>query len=304
MADSICPVCLATFPSSDVRREHLRTGHPGYTLTWTGGVATLIDPAGTARRINRVDFRHMRARARAGTREGEGQAETPPPAEEAPGEPQDGQPAPRVGRQRPPGPDAMAAVSRATLEGALDEATLADILRTLSEAISDWDGAGPEGALSRMEAATAAHLLYDATLEQVQRRFHGDVSRFKAALAVLVILLGKGRIHARALDRRRRGIVAPPPAPAPILPEPVVAEPATEAPAASVIPVILPAPPSSSPQVGHAIAAEPGQDAGFVPMTPAELARRQSAWAQSQSPATPLPPQVRESAIDRIYGLE
>lgn len=99
------------------------------------------------------------------------------------------------------------------IRDALPVATLADILVALSRSISDMDGAGEAGVLSPIQATQIAVLLYDSTIDLVVTRFNGDVTRFKAGLAVVLVLLSKGTIHARAIrakvaERRAAGIAA------------------------------------------------------------------------------------------------
>jgi len=95
----------------------------------------------------------------------------------------------------------------------LDEATLAGLVHGLSVALSEADGAGEAGHLSKIQCAQVAHLLYDPTIEFVVNRFGGDVNRFKAGMAVLLILIGKGAVHGRAIRDRvaeRRARIAGP----------------------------------------------------------------------------------------------
>ena len=326
MADSLCPVCLARFPSPKVRTAHLHDEHDGTTLTWAGRLATITAPDGTTRTLSMRDFRTLRAG---------GSGEASPPA--TPGTVADASPdsqsaesgdpspeprTPRVGKpaERPKADPINRAISRQSVEDALTRATLAELIRSLSRAISEWDGAGERGVFSATEAATIADLLYDQTVDVVLRRFAGDVSRFKAALAVLIIAAGKGRIHAAAIAERQRRIRAGLP-PAPVLPV-QSAEPITE-PAAEPGPaIIMPFPTGPN---GHSVplpfaivegvsgyqppAPQPAQpDAGgaFVPMTPAMLAERQAAWARDNAPtdnrtAAALA-NAGPSAIDRIFG--
>lgn len=316
MADSLCPVCLARFPSPKVRTAHLHDEHDGTTLTWAGRLATITAPDGTTRTLSMRDFRTLRAG---------GSGEASPPA--TPGTVADASPdsqsaesgdpspeprTPRVGKpaERPKADPINRAISRQSVEDALTRATLAELIRSLSRAISEWDGAGERGVFSATEAATIADLLYDQTIDVVVRRFAGDVSRFKAVLAVCIIAAGKGRIHAAAIAERQRRIRAGlPPAPVlPVQPAETPAEPAAEpgpgiimpfptepVPTVAMLPGI-PTPPPAQPDAGGA----------FVPMTPAMLAERQAAWARDNAPtdnrtAAALA-NAGPSAIDRIFG--
>lgn len=85
---------------------------------------------------------------------------------------------------------------------ALPISTLADMLQALSRSISEMDGAGEAGVLSPIQSVQVASLLYDATVDLVVDRFGGDVTRFKAGLAVLIVLIAKGRVHAVAISAR------------------------------------------------------------------------------------------------------
>ncbi len=88
---------------------------------------------------------------------------------------------------------------RDSIRDALPMQTLADLLHSLSIAVSEADGAGPAGYLSPIQCTQVAVLLYDSTIDLVADRFNGNVSRFKAAMAVVVILASKGTVHARAI---------------------------------------------------------------------------------------------------------
>ena len=311
VTDSLCPVCLAHFPTPKARTEHMHADHDGTTMTWRGRVATITASDGSTRELSMRDFRTLRAGGSAGD------SMTPPPAEqqeapvpptESPAEPR----TPRVGRpaERPKADPVNRAISRQNVEDAMTRATLAELFRSLSRAISEWDGAGERGVFSATEAATIADLLYDQTIDVVVRRFAGDVSRFKAVLAVCIIAAGKGRIHAAAIAERQRRIRAGlPPAPVlPVQPAETPAEPAAEpgpgiimpfptepVPTVAMLPGI-PTPPPAQPDAGGA----------FVPMTPAMLAERQAAWARDNAPtdnrtAAALA-NAGPSAIDRIFG--
>ena len=101
-------------------------------------------------------------------------------------------------------PEARAESTREAVAQALTTEVLADLMVSLSRALSELDGAGEAGVLSRVQAAQVAVLLHDATVDFVIERFRGDVTRFKAAMAILVMLLAKGTIHARAIRDRVR----------------------------------------------------------------------------------------------------
>lgn len=174
--------------------------HPEYSVRTGHGLIVITAPDGTERRLTGADFRTLNRRLR-----------SEPPAEPA------AEPEPAPVQERvwiepgpvpvpeppvaPPVPDA-ATVARTTLSAALTQEVLADILRHASEAISELDGAGPAGAFSRTEAAQIAYLIYDPTLDLVQRYFGGDVNKFKLFLAVFIILLAKGKVHAKAISRK------------------------------------------------------------------------------------------------------
>ena len=111
-----------------------------------------------------------------------------------------------------PSPSAIA--SREAIRLALTEPTLAAMIRQLSVVISEWDGAGERGHLSAIESAQLAMLLHEPAITAVQRYFGGDVDRFRLALALGILLLGKGRIHlnavrARVSEQQARQVEAP-----------------------------------------------------------------------------------------------
>lgn len=101
-------------------------------------------------------------------------------------------------------PEHTAAGVREAIRDAMPLAMLADLVRTLSIAISEADGAGPAGYLSEIQSTQVASLLYDATVDLVVDRFHGDVTRFKAGMAVVIIVVAKGKVHATAVRDRIR----------------------------------------------------------------------------------------------------
>jgi hypothetical protein len=96
---------------------------------------------------------------------------------------------------------------------ALPISTLADLVHAISVAVSEADGAGEAGYLSKIQSVQVASLLHEPTVQFVIERFGGDVNRFKAGLAVILILIGKGGVHARAIRARigeRRERIASP----------------------------------------------------------------------------------------------
>ena len=101
-------------------------------------------------------------------------------------------------------PEARAESTREAVSSALTVEVLADLIVSLSRAISEMDGAGEAGVLTRVQGAKVAVLLHDATVDFVIDRFRGDVTKFKAAMALLVVLLAKGAVHARAIRERMR----------------------------------------------------------------------------------------------------
>ena len=116
-------------------------------------------------------------------------------------------------------PEQRAASVRDAVRDGLPVNVLADVVRGLSVSLSEIDGAGERGYLSPIQSTQVAVLLHDATIELVVSRFNGDVSRFKAALAVVIILGSKGRVHAAAIADRlgeiRTSRAARPVAPSP-----------------------------------------------------------------------------------------
>lgn len=145
---------------------------------------------------------------------------------------------------------------RDTVTGALTLEMLGELVRTMSEAISELDGAGSAGVLSPIQARQVAMLIYDSTVDVIVSRFAGNVSRFKLGMAVALIVVAKGRVHAQAIGRtmreRRRVIPATysePPAPLPTVDE---LEPeAVDEPAAPPAPVV---PPTIGNDLGRGIA--------------------------------------------------
>lgn len=118
------------------------------------------------------------------------------PTGAAPARPSVSQPTIRIS------PEQRAASVNESIRDALPLAMLADLLRSLSVAISEADGAGPAGYLSEIQATQVASLLYDATIDLVVQRFNGNVTRFKAGMAVVIIVIAKGRVHGAAIRDR------------------------------------------------------------------------------------------------------
>lgn len=109
--------------------------------------------------------------------------------------------------------------TREAVAEAFTAEVLADMLVSLSRAVSELDGAGEAGVLSKVQAAQVAVLLHDAAIDLIIDRFRGDVTRFKASLAVVLVLLSKGTVHARAIrDRIAEGRAVPAPIPIDVSP--------------------------------------------------------------------------------------
>lgn len=314
---SLCPICLVEFPTPKDRGAHLTAEH-GATIAWSGRTATVTDRDGKVTTLDMRDFRTLRERARssgaggstppptgsAGQGEPPSGTDAPPAAGDASGstgstEPPAAPPGPRVGRQvmRPPSDPIARGVSRGSVEEAFTVAMLADMIRQGSRVLSDWDGAGERGTFSAIESTQLATLLYDQTVDVIVRRFGGNVGRFKAGIAVIIIVAGKGRVHAAAYAERQRRIAAglPPVEPAKtepaVMPAPATIPVATVAPAAPdnrsngsvpVIPVMTAPRPAVYSPAAHTPTG-PMTDPGFVPLTPAAIAERQRAWAASQA---------------------
>jgi hypothetical protein len=198
-------------------------------------------------------------------------------------------------------------VTRATVAEALTEADLASLLVMVSHAVSEADGAGPAGEFSQSEAALIARLLHDQTIDFVIHRFEGDVGKFKASAALLVIAVGKGRVHLQAISRsggiRRLGAntrrptelqTVPAGLPeAPVMPEP----PAAPAPA-----------PWATPPTQTQTQEAPPADT-FAPLSLDELAQRQATARGNGNGPRKISdttsggfPIGGKSVIDDIYG--
>lgn len=210
----LCHICGATFPTLAERNAHRATAHPGTRSEWRGRELWIIEADGSERRLNATGLRKLRRGEPAEPAADEPEPDEPGaapaddagiPSNEPPREPEPDSP---TVHQRPPRPRVMQQaeprITRATLSDAFTVETLADLLRQLSQVVSEADGAGEAGWLSRTEAATLASLMYDSTLDLVIRRFAGDVGRFKVAVAILILLVGKGRVHAIAIGRKVR----------------------------------------------------------------------------------------------------
>ena len=285
----LCLICGTVLGSDAERREHIDHDHAGTRVEWrdkrpwvvTGDQATPIGPSalkrmrGNARKVtggkSAVRGRTVLRRPDAPRPEPVPEptavmVETPLPDDpDAPpyfaqvqlphfaigGAPVG--PTPTDGSAPSPEP----IVSRETIRLALDQPTLAAMIRNLSIVISDWDGAGVQGNLSAIEAGQLAMLLHEPAITAVQRYFGGNVDRFRLALAAGILLLGKGRVHIRAIAARRRGAEANAGA------EDMAAAYAATVPAAAVeVPIAEPADPD--------------------PL--AELARRQREWNTTPRP--------------------
>jgi hypothetical protein len=184
--------------------------HAGYRIEWVGRDPVVVDPEGSKRPIGKAEQARMRrariraeaivtapkvGRVRRTIESITGEAPEPiPTAEPTPGgRPSVVQPSIRVT------PEYRRESMRETVAEAFTLDMLATILRDLSIGISEADGAGEEGYLSRIQAVQLANLLYDVTVDVIVRRFEGNVGRFKMALAAILILVTKGRVHARAI---------------------------------------------------------------------------------------------------------
>jgi len=287
MADSICPICSSLWPNPKERAEHIAGEHPGYRFRWDGGgqAAVVTAPDGAETRLTRRDFRDLRARARhLAPPENPRDTERRPPADEPdvpPESPPEDSSSPQasIHQDRPRRPrvfqQAETRISRATLSESLSVETLADIIRKLSMVLSEADGAGESGWLSLTESATIATLLYDSTLDVVISRFQGDVGRFKVAIAVLLLVIGKGRVHAQAIGRRLRARQAAAKA-AKAPPIELVTEAPADVPYAPGWPT-APEEPMGPPAFAELVAEEPATN-GHEPTDLEIVAQRQAAW--------------------------
>lgn len=98
--------------------------------------------------------------------------------------------------------------SRESVRLALTADMIADLVRNLSITLSEWDGAGEAGHLSRIEAGQIGILLHEPAIDAVLRYFGGNVNRFRLAMVVGIIALGKGRVHYLAIRRKRAAQLA------------------------------------------------------------------------------------------------
>jgi len=282
MATSICPVCLAVHPNTKARNDHMAVDHAGHTLSWAGNVATLTAPDGTARSLTRRDFRTMRETARAA--EPPRQA-TPEPPQQDPSAPTfTGGGGPTIARGVPR--VEQVAGRRVMTRGAVSEAftreQFADLLREVSQILSDADGAGPAGVFSISEATLLSVLLHDQLVDLILARFDGDVTRFRAGAAILIILLGKGRVHMVAIQRG--GLKG---TPAPMRP-------------IATVPAGLPVAPARAPEVAAPWATAPAAGVPAAPVVPAP--EPPAAPVAPAAPAADTGPVLnRESAVDRIF---
>ena len=297
---SICWICGLALADPDTRRAHYAADHPGYRVTWRNRDPLIIAPDGAERVVGRTEGarmkRHAEARARGAT---PGQTGRPrvkvesfgPPAEPGPGLEPDASSGPgsaggptRVS-QAPVHPTVAAVQGsvKDAVRDAFDVTMLAGLVRDFSVTLSDADGAGEAGHLSATQSMMVARLMYDSTVDFVVDRFGGNVGRFKMALAVMVVVLSKGSVHARAIALRvnergfsamRARVVTPPPPPL---------DPLTPDYAANYQTPIETADPNDAPvaDVEHS----PG--AADHTATPsdviAELARAQAAYVESQA---------------------
>lgn len=198
MADVIyrCRICKAPFPRLIDVRHHVRREHP------PTGVPLTRQPAGPrkARRIEEVSGPPGSAPIAS-----EHGPDTPPVTPE-PSAPTPERPSrPRL-EQRAfvISPEQRQQSVGDAIRDAMPLDVFATIIRDLSIAISQADGAGEAGYLSPIQSTQIAVLLYDATVDLVVTRFRGDVTMFKATLAILLILIAKGRVHAAAISTRMR----------------------------------------------------------------------------------------------------
>lgn len=222
----LCLICGDVLGSDAERREHIEREHPGVRVAWRAKLPWIVAADGTETKVGASALKRMRANARKAAglprrarpkRVVAAPVEPVAPAIEVPTE--EGAPPyfvqaqpPRFGLGgEPVGPAPTDAIptpepgrlSREQLRIELGQPFLAEIIRNLSVVVSDWDGAGAAGQFSHTEAAQLAMLLHEPTIEAVDRYFGGNVNRFRLGLAAVVILLGKGRVHYRAIQTAR-----------------------------------------------------------------------------------------------------
>ena len=246
---SICWICGLALADPVTRRAHYAAEHPGYRVTWRNRDPLIIAPDGVERVVGRTEGARMRRHAEAIARGAKpGATGRPrvkvesfgPPAEPGPslaGDASPGSAAPgsasgptRV-NQAPVHPTVAAVQGsvKDAVRDAFDITMLAGLIRDFSVTLSDADGAGEAGHLSATQSMMVARLMYDSTVDFVVDRFGGNVGRFKMALAVMVVVLSKGSVHARAIALRvnergfasmRAKVVSPPPPPLdPLMPD-------------------------------------------------------------------------------------
>ena len=272
--------------------------HVGYSMTWEGRIATITAPDGTSRQLGMRDFRTLREQARSapppaagGGQEDEGTpAGTAPPPASPPfsGGIRIGPPAQRLDAAQ-----GRRVVSRATVTEAFTRDQLAEILVAFSQMLSDADGAGPARVFSQSAAMLLAGLLHDQTVDLILARFNGDVTRFRAAAAIAIIVAGKGRVHLQAIQRSggfrslsaaRRPTSAPP---IMTVPERL---PVVDMPAAPPVPWSTVAVPAEQPSVAYTATAP-------VPPPPAPEPEPAPAPAPASGPVYDRP-----SAVEAIFG--
>ena len=252
--------------------------HPGATMEWAGNVVTIRSPGEADRTLTRRDFRTLREQARRSDPTPPAATLTPPPSDAHPldGGGDAAPAAPRVGTGARVGavPRVEQAVgrrvvTRSSVAEAFTADMLADLLRQFSQVLSDADGAGPAGVFSLSESKLLASLLHDQAIDLILRRFDGDVSRFRAGAAILIIIAGKGRVHLVAIQSRGglRGLGANSPVrPIATVPASLPVAPDMPAPVAADVPApwatgTAPAPvPTPEPEPVHEPAAPGGID--------------------------------------------
>lgn len=247
---SVCWICGTGLPDPVTRRAHYAAEHPGFRVTWRNRDPLVISPDGTERVIGRTEGARMKRHADAIARGAKpGATGRPrvkiesfgPPAEPGPtglggteppvATPPGSASGPTRVNQAPVHPT-VAAVQisvKDAVRDAFDVKMLADLVRDFSVTLSDADGAGEAGHLSATQSTMIARLMYDSTVDFVVDRFGGNVGRFKMALAVMVVVLSKGSVHARAIGIKinerglglnaRKVIAAPPPPLDPLAPD-------------------------------------------------------------------------------------
>ena len=302
---SICWICGLALADPVTRRAHYAAEHPGYRVTWRNRDPLIIAPDGVERVVGRTEGarmkRHAEAKARGATPGATGRPRVKvesfgPPAEPGHSPSVDTGTGPAVLPGSTSGPTrvsqapvhpTVAAVQgsvKDAVRDAFDVTMLAGLVRDFSVSLSDADGAGEAGHLSATQSMMVARLMYDSTVDFVVDRFGGNVGRFKMALAVMVVVLAKGTVHAKAIGVKvnergfasmRAKVVSPPPPPLdPLMPDyaanyqtPADEPGPNDAPVADV---------EHSPGAADHVATSSD--------VIADLARRQSAFVESQHP--------------------